>query len=109
MQLWNVDTGAAGGAEIAEDYAVYVKFSADGKRLLTGTEQGRSWAVPALHWTEGKFWLGANGTGLSDGSFNDNSYPQVMVFCTVCGYTHYFNAVIMGLVDKAGAGADEND
>lgn len=54
-------------------------FTNAAKRLLTGTEQGRSWAVPALHWTEGKFWLGANGTGLSDGSFNDNSYPQVMV------------------------------
>ena len=49
------------------------------KKLLTGTEQGRSWAVPTLHWSEGKFWLGALGTSFSDGSFNDNSYPQIMV------------------------------
>lgn len=49
------------------------------KKLLTGTEQGRSWAVPVLHWTEGKFWIGNGASGVSDGSFNDNSYPQIMV------------------------------
>ncbi|MGC3959279.1 MAG: glycoside hydrolase [Verrucomicrobiota bacterium] len=48
------------------------------KRLLTGTEQGRSWAVPTLHWAEGKFWLGNGNSGISDGTWNDNSYPQIM-------------------------------
>ncbi len=47
--------------------------------LLTGTEQGRSWAVPLLHWAEGKSWLGAVNSGLSDGTFNDNSYPAISV------------------------------
>ena len=37
LHLWNVETGADHGADFAEDGAVYVKFSADGKRLLTGT------------------------------------------------------------------------
>ena len=48
------------------------------KKLITGTEQGRSWAVPVLHWSEGKFWIGDGTSGISDGSFNDNSYPQIM-------------------------------
>jgi WD40 repeat protein len=37
LHLWNTETGADEGAAFAEDGAVYVKFSADGKRLLTGT------------------------------------------------------------------------
>jgi len=48
------------------------------KKLLTGTEQGRSWAVPVVHWTEGKFWIGNGSSGVSDGAWNDNSYPQIM-------------------------------
>jgi len=47
--------------------------------LLTGTEQGRSWAVPVLHWAEGKSWIGSVNPGLSDGTFNDNAYPAIMV------------------------------
>ncbi len=30
------------------------------------------------------------------------TYPQVMIVCTVCGNTKYFNAVIMGVVEKEG-------
>lgn len=26
------------------------------------------------------------------------TYPQLMLICTNCGHTHYFNAVVMGLV-----------
>ncbi len=48
------------------------------KKLLTATEQGRSWAVPALHWVEGKFWVGEQGAGLSDGAWDDpNVYPSI--------------------------------
>ncbi len=39
LRLWNVETGADHGVDFAEDGAVYVKFSADGKRLLTGTSK----------------------------------------------------------------------
>lgn len=51
------------------------------KRLITGTEQGRSWAVPVLHWGEGKFWLGETGnlTQSDSGVWNDTSYPGIMV------------------------------
>lgn len=57
-------------------------FSQPTKRLLTGTEQGRSWAVPVCHWFEGKFWIGSQSAGLPDGSWNDGSanvYPEIMV------------------------------
>lgn len=56
-------------------------FSNPTKRLITATEQGRSWAVPVLHWAEGKFWLGEPGnlTNTDYGSFNNSSYPSVMV------------------------------
>lgn len=48
------------------------------KKLLTATEQGRSWAVPVLHWVEGKFWVGQQGAGLSDGAWDDpNVYPSI--------------------------------
>lgn len=30
------------------------------------------------------------------------TYPQVMIVCTVCGNTKYFNAVVMGVVEKEG-------
>lgn len=53
-------------------------FSNPTRRLLTGTEQGRSWAVPFIHWGEGKFRLGSLGQSSSDGSFNDNTYPSIM-------------------------------
>lgn len=53
-------------------------YASSAKKLLTGTEQGRSWAVPVVHWTEGKFWIGNGSSGISDGSWNDNSYPQIM-------------------------------
>ncbi|MBI5849941.1 MAG: hypothetical protein HZB39_02715 [Planctomycetes bacterium] len=51
------------------------------RRLVTGTEQGRSWAVPVLHWGEGKFWLGESGNlAPSDsGAWNDVAYPGIMV------------------------------
>jgi len=51
------------------------------KRLVTGTEQGRSWAVAVIHWGEGKFWLGETGnlSPSDSGAWNDTSYPQVMV------------------------------
>lgn len=51
------------------------------KRLITGTEQGRSWAVPVVHWGEGKFWLGETGnlTQSDSGVWNDTSYPGIMV------------------------------
>lgn len=48
------------------------------RKLLTATEQGRSWAVPVVHWTEGKFWIGNGSSGISDGAWNDNAYPQIM-------------------------------
>lgn len=47
-------------------------------QLITGTEQGRSWAVPQLHWVEGKAWIGTNNVGFSDGAFNDQAYPEIM-------------------------------
>jgi hypothetical protein len=55
-------------------------FANPAKRLLTGTEQGRSWAVPVLHWAEGKFWLGEPGNLVTSdsGAWNDASYPQIM-------------------------------
>jgi len=37
IHLWNAETGEDAGAAFDEDYAVYVKFSGDGKRLLLGT------------------------------------------------------------------------
>lgn len=57
-------------------------FSNSAKKLLTGTEQGRTWAVPVCHWFEGKFWIGAQGAGLPDGAWSDGSasvYPEIMV------------------------------
>lgn len=56
-------------------------FANPTKRLITGTEQGRSWAVPVLHWGEGKFWLGEPGNLANgdSGAFNNSSYPEIMV------------------------------
>ena len=31
------------------------------------------------------------------------SYPQIMLICQDCGYTIYFNAVVMGIVSGAGS------
>ncbi len=39
IHFWNVETGEDHGAEFAGDSVVYVKFSADGSRLLTGTSR----------------------------------------------------------------------
>lgn len=39
LHLWSTATGEDAGADFAEDGAVYVKFSADGKRLLLGTSR----------------------------------------------------------------------
>ncbi|MBL9114246.1 MAG: protein kinase [Verrucomicrobiaceae bacterium] len=38
FHFWNTETGEDRGSEFAQDGVVYVKFSADGKRLLTGTQ-----------------------------------------------------------------------
>lgn len=56
-------------------------YSNPTKRLLTGTERGLSYAVPILHWGEGKMWMGdANGIAdASVGVWNDFAYPQIMV------------------------------
>ncbi len=37
------------------------------------------------------------GVGLTQGA----GYPQVMVICGVCGYTLYFNAATIGIVQGA--------
>ncbi len=56
-----------------------IAFSNTTKALITGTEQGRSWAVPYLHWAEGKEWLGSLNPGLSDGSWDDPKvYPSIV-------------------------------
>ncbi|MBI5365005.1 MAG: hypothetical protein HZA53_17640 [Planctomycetes bacterium] len=51
------------------------------KRLVVGTEQGRSWTVPVVHWGEGKFWLGETGnlTNADAGTWNNVTYPAIMV------------------------------
>lgn len=52
------------------------------RRLIVGTEQGRSWTVPVSHWSEGRFWLGETGIQASNlvyedsGTWDDNSYPN---------------------------------
>lgn len=52
------------------------------RRLIVGSEQGRSYSVPFVHWLEGRFWLGSvkrntQGGGIN-GSWNDNAYPSIM-------------------------------
>jgi uncharacterized protein (TIGR03437 family) len=47
------------------------------KRLLVGTEQVKSWAIPYLHWAEGVFWLGSSSVSPAQGSFNNNAYPSI--------------------------------
>lgn len=41
------------------------------------------------------------------------TYPMIPVFCTNCGYTSFFNAIISGVVDadplKARKGKNEKD
>ena len=51
------------------------------RHLVTGTERGLSYAVPVLHWAEGKFWLGAAGNVPDTviGAWNDFAYPQIQV------------------------------
>lgn len=36
-------------------------------------------------------------------------YPSVVTLCTNCGYTRYFNAIIMGLVPRYQAPSGGND
>lgn len=54
------------------------------KRLITGTEQGKSYGVPYLHWAEGKIWTGAAAALAAlrqqdRGRWDDNAYPSVVV------------------------------
>ncbi|MBI3987725.1 MAG: hypothetical protein HY343_12435, partial [Lentisphaerae bacterium] len=55
-------------------------YSNSVKRLIVGSEQGRSWGVPVAHWVEGKFWLGqASAVPQTYGAWNDNAYPALIV------------------------------
>jgi len=54
------------------------------KRLLTGTEQGKSYGVPYLHWAEGKIWTGSAAALAAlrqqdRGRWDDNAYPSIIV------------------------------
>jgi hypothetical protein len=53
------------------------------KRLVTGTEQGRSYGVPFIHWAEGKILMGGPGAlralGQGRGGWDDNAYPSIMI------------------------------
>ena len=53
----------------------------------------KNWQIAQDLITSGKFEDGKT-------NFNGPIYPQIMVICTTCGNTKYFNAVIAGVVKQ---------
>ena len=58
-------------------------YSHSPKRLVTGTEQGKSYGIPFIHWAEGKIRMGGPGFTLAlqqiRGRWDDNAYPSIMI------------------------------
>lgn len=87
---------------------------ADSKGKLSELDKKAVWAWFDHHWSIGRSCpiSGGNSWTVADHlvappvvdaagkvQSGGGSYPQVMMVCTECGYTRYFNAVLVGVVD----------
>lgn len=67
----------------------------------------KHWTQPAkcdvcgkFEWTIGKTIIAPMNIVNSEVKITGQLYPQILVLCKHCGNTKYFNAIIMGLVEK---------
>jgi len=84
----------------------------DDKGLLSDKERDAAKAWLATHWTKNADCpiCGSNSYSVSDKLVypvtyvgravltEGNVYPQLLVTCTICGYVHHFNAVVMSIL-----------